>query len=118
WSLLIPLFILVWLLFSGRTPMFAGTIGLALTAIVILGSALILRLSSTALRVAFWVALGILCAGFFQLGIGVIFGVIAALVAACWFVKGGRDTLLICLHALVEGARHAVPVGIACVLVG
>ena len=118
WFLLIPLVILVWLLFSGRTPMFAGTIGLALTAIVILGSALILRLSSTALRVAFWVALGILCAGFFQLGIGVIFGVIAALVAACWFVKGGRDTLRICLHALVEGARHAVPVGIACVLVG
>src|SRR5690606_8222015 len=105
-------------IFSGRTPMFAGTIGLALTAIVILGSALILRLSSTALRVAFWVALGILCAGFFQLGIGVIFGVIAALVAACWFVKGGRDTLRICLHALVEGARHAVPVGVACVLVG
>ncbi|CEA04723.1 transporter [Pseudomonas saudimassiliensis] len=118
WFLLIPLVILVWLLFSGRTPMFAGTIGLALTAIVILGSALILRLSSTALRVAFWVALGILCAGFFQLGIGVIFGVIAALVAACWFVKGGRYTLRICLHALVEGARHAVPVGIACVLVG
>ena len=118
WFLLIPLVVLVWLLFSGRTPMFAGTIGLALTAIVILGSALILRLSSTALRVAFWVALGILCAGFFQLGIGVIFGVIAALVAACWFVKGGRDTLRICLHALVEGARHAVPVGVACVLVG
>ena len=118
WFLLIPLAILIWLLFSGRTPMFAGTVGLALTAIVILGSALILRLSSTALRVAFWVALGVLCAGFFQLGIGVIFGVIGVLVAACWFVKGGRDTLLICLHALVEGARHAVPVGIACVLVG
>lgn len=118
WFLLIPLGILVWLLFSGRTPMFAGTVGLALTAIVILGSALILRLSSTALRVLFWVALGVLCAGFFQLGIGVIFGVIGALVVACWFVKGGRDTLRICLHALVEGARHAVPVGIACVLVG
>src|SRR5690606_546932 len=62
WFLLIPLFVLIWLLFSGRTPMFAGTVGLALTAIVILGSALILRLSSTALRVVFWVALGILCA--------------------------------------------------------
>jgi len=34
------------------------------------------------------------------------------------FIKGGRDTLVICLHALVEGARHAVPVGIACALVG
>ncbi|MFL9813875.1 TRAP transporter permease [Stutzerimonas sp. VN223-3] len=118
WYLLIPLFVLVWLLFSGRTPMFAGTIGLALTAIVILGSAIILKVSSFGLRIAFWIALGLLCAGFFQLGIGVIFGVIAVLVAVCWFIKGGRDTLVICLHALVEGARHAVPVGIACALVG
>ncbi|MGA6097761.1 TRAP transporter permease [Stutzerimonas marianensis] len=118
WYLLIPLAVLVYLLFSGRTPMFAGTIGLALTAIVILGSAIILKVSSFGLRIAFWIALGLLCAGFFQLGIGVIFGVIAALVAVCWFIKGGRDTLVICLHALVEGARHAVPVGIACALVG
>ncbi|MCB1953960.1 MAG: TRAP transporter large permease subunit, partial [Rhodocyclaceae bacterium] len=40
--LLIPLVVLVGLLFSGRTPLFSGTVGLALTAIVILGSALIL----------------------------------------------------------------------------
>ncbi|SDH37504.1 TRAP transporter, 4TM/12TM fusion protein [Pseudomonas benzenivorans] len=118
WYLLIPLFILVYLLFSGRTPLFSGMVGLALTAIVILGSAIILRVSSFGLRIAFWIALGLLCAGFFQLGIGVVFGVIGLLVAACWFVKGGRDTLVICLHALVEGARHAVPVGIACTLVG
>ncbi len=118
WYLLIPLVVLVWLLFSGRTPMFAGTIGLALTAIVILGSAIILKVSSFGLRIAFWIALGVLCAGFFQLGISVIFAVIAVLVAICWFIKGGRDTLVVCLHALVEGARHAVPVGIACALVG
>ncbi len=118
WFLLIPLFILIYLLFSGRTPLFSGTVGLALTAMVILGSAIILRVSSKAMRFAFWIALGVLCAGFFPLGIGVVFGVIAALVAVCWFVKGGRETLTLCLHALVEGARHAVPVGIACALVG
>ncbi|WP_275546339.1 MULTISPECIES: TRAP transporter permease [unclassified Pseudomonas] len=118
WFLLIPLFILIYLLFSGRTPLFSGTVGLALTAMVILGSAIILRVSSKVMRFAFWIALGVLCAGFFQLGIGVVFGVIAALVAVCWFVKGGRETLTLCLHALVEGARHAVPVGIACALVG
>lgn len=116
--LLIPLVVLVGLLFSGRTPMFSGTVGLALTAIVILGSALILPISSFGLRLLFWVLLGILCAGFFQLGITVVFGVITALVLGCFFVQGGRETLRICLHALVEGARHAVPVGIACVLVG
>ncbi len=111
WYLLIPLLVLIGLLFS-------GTVGLALTAIVILGSAVILNVSVLGWRIAYWVALGLLCAGFFPLGIGMIFGVIAALVIACWFVKGGRETLRLCLHALVEGARHAVPVGIACALVG
>ncbi|WP_448672187.1 TRAP transporter large permease subunit, partial [Escherichia coli] len=50
WFLLIPLLVLIALLFSGRTPLFSGTIGLALTAIVILGSAIILRVSSLGLR--------------------------------------------------------------------
>ena len=118
WYLLIPLLVLIGLLFSGRTPLFSGTVGLALTAIVILGSAVILNVSALGWRIAYWVALGLLCVGFFPLGIGMIFGVIAALVIACWFVKGGRETLRLCLHALVEGARHAVPVGIACALVG
>ncbi|TWI57695.1 TRAP transporter 4TM/12TM fusion protein [Pseudomonas duriflava] len=118
WFLLIPLLVLIYLLFSGRTPMFSGTVGLALTAIVILGSAIILKVSSKVLRLVFWVALGLLCAAFFRLGIGVVFGVIGALVLICAFIQGGRQTLLICLHALVEGARHAVPVGIACALVG
>ena len=118
WYLLIPLLVLVYLLFSGRTPLFSGMVGLALTAIVILGSAIIFRVRGFGLRCAFWIALGILCTGFFQMGIAVIFAVIAVLVVMCWFIKGGRDTLTICLHALVEGARHAVPVGIACALVG
>lgn len=118
WYLLIPLVVLVYLLFSGRTPLFSGMVGLALTAIVILGSAIILRVHSLGLRCAFWIALGVLCTGFFQLGISVIFLVIAVLVFMCGLIKGGRKTLTICLHALVEGARHAVPVGIACALVG
>ncbi|MGE4260701.1 TRAP transporter permease [Shewanella sp.] len=118
WYLLFPLAVLIYLLFAGRTPLFSGTVGLSLTAIVILGSAIAMQVSSKWLRVAFWVALGLMCAGFFRMGIGVVFGVIGALVVICWFVKGGRDTLRICVHALVDGARHAVPVGIACVLVG
>ncbi|WP_434577420.1 TRAP transporter permease [Pseudomonas sp. Z5-35] len=118
WYLLIPLAVLVYLLFSGRTPLFSGMVGLALTAIVILGSAIILKVSNYALRCAFWIALGILCVGFFRLGIGVVFAVVGVLVVTCWFMKGTRETLVICLHALVDGARHAVPVGIACALVG
>ncbi|WP_223528092.1 TRAP transporter permease [Pseudomonas sp. A-RE-23] len=118
WYLLIPLGVLVYLLFSGRTPLFSGMVGLALTAIVILGSAIILKVSNYALRCAFWIALGLLCVGFFRLGIGVVFAVIGVLVVVCWFMQGTRETLVICLHALVDGARHAVPVGIACALVG
>jgi TRAP transporter 4TM/12TM fusion protein len=118
WYLLIPLAVLIYLLFTGRTPLFAGTVGLALTAMVILGSALILRVSAFKLRCTFWVVLGVLCAGFFQLGIGLVFGVIGALVLLCALNRGARPTLRLCLQALVEGARHAVPVGIACTLVG
>src|SRR5690606_2816272 len=118
WFLLIPLVVLVWLLVSGRTPMFAGTIGLALTAIVILGSARILRLSSTALRVAVWVALGVLWSGFCQLRVGVVVCAIAAVVAASSLVTGAGDTLRLCVHALLEGAGHEVPVAVAGVLVG
>ncbi|WP_213881572.1 TRAP transporter permease [Pseudomonas sp. dw_358] len=118
WYLLIPLGILIYLLFSGHTPLFSGTVGLALTAIVILGSALALRVSNGKLRCAFWVALGLLCSGFFAMGIAVVFAVIAALVGLCAWHRGSRATLRLCLQALVEGARHAVPVGIACALVG
>ncbi len=35
-----------------------------------------------------------------------------------WFAKGGRETLRVALNALADGARHALPVGVACALVG
>lgn len=118
WYLLIPLFILIYLLFSGRTPMYAGTAGLALTVIVILGSAIILKLSEIKLKIAFWVALGLITSAMFKYGITAAFMVIFALILGCLFTKGGLATLKICVNALVEGAIHAVPVGIACGLVG
>ena len=55
WYLILPLAALVWLLFSGYTPLFAGTVGLALTALLILGGSVALGLPSTVLRVIFWV---------------------------------------------------------------
>ncbi|MGZ5787079.1 MAG: TRAP transporter permease, partial [Ramlibacter sp.] len=54
WYLIVPLAVLVVMLFEGFTPMFAGIMGLALTAILILGSALAARMSYTAFRVVFW----------------------------------------------------------------
>src|SRR5674476_81389 len=49
WYLILPLAALVVMLFEGFTPMFAGMMGLALTAILILGSA-IAAVSYTHLR--------------------------------------------------------------------
>jgi TRAP transporter 4TM/12TM fusion protein len=118
WYLIIPLAALVWLLFSGYTPLFAGTIGLALTAIVVLGGPLAAQLGSLALKMVFWIAVGLAAAAFTQYGVNAILVLILALVALCWFVKGGRETLALCRDSLAEGAKQALPVGIACALVG
>jgi TRAP transporter 4TM/12TM fusion protein len=118
WYLILPLVALVWLLLGGFTPLFSGMVGLALTAILVLGMAVALGLRGNALRVVFWVVLGLACAGFVKLGVTMFFAIIAVLVAMCFFVKGGRATLKICLDALADGARNALPVGTACAQVG
>lgn len=118
WYLILPLAVLVYLLFSGYTPLFAGTVGLALTGLLILGGSVVLGLPAGAIRVIFWVMLGLIAAAFFRYGIEVIALALAALVAVCALSQGGRETLAICRDSLAEGARTALPVGIACALVG
>jgi len=118
WHLILPLAVLVWLLFSGYTPLFAGTIGLGLTMMLILGASVALGLPAGAIRVIFWIGLGLAAGAFLQFGIWVVVGAIAALIAANAITKGGRETLLICRDALADGAKTALPVGIACALVG
>jgi len=118
WYLLLPLAALVWLLFSGYTPLFSGTVGLGLTAVLIFGAAIALRLSGRAMRMAFWIALGLASASFFRFGIGAFFVIVALLAFVSFFVHGGRATLRLSVNALADGARHALPVGIACALVG
>ena len=118
WFLLLPLAVLVYLLFTGYTPLYAGTIGLALTVMLILGGSIALGLPAGVLRYIFWIGLGVVAAGFFEYGIRVIIAAMAALVAVNLFVKGGRVTLALCRDSLAEGAKTALPVGIACALVG
>ena len=122
WYLVLPLAVLVWMLFNGFTPMFAGMTGLALTAILILAAAIAARLSATAFRFVFWIAVGLATALFVkrmdQWGVQPILALIAALVAIVLFVKGGRKTLHAMKNGLIDGARQAVPVGIACAIVG
>jgi TRAP transporter 4TM/12TM fusion protein len=118
WYLILPLVALVWLLLGGFTPLFSGMVGLALTAILVLGMAVALGLRGNALRTVFWVVLGLACAAFVQFGVTVFFAIIALLVVACLLVKGGRATLKLSLDALADGARNALPVGTACAQVG
>ena len=118
WYLLMPLAGLVGLLFSGYTPLFSGTVGLGLTAILIFGAAVLGGVRSTALRVLFWVLLGIACAGFYKFGVGTFFVLTALLVALTYIRRTGGDSRAMAVRALVDGARHALPVAIACALVG
>lgn len=118
WYLILPLAVLVYLLFSGYTPLFAGTVGLAMTALLILGGSVVLGLPSGVIRTIFWIILGIVSAGFFRYGIEVIIIALIVLIVICAMSQGGRETLAICRDSLAEGARTALPVGIACALVG
>jgi TRAP transporter 4TM/12TM fusion protein len=118
WYLILPLASLVVMLFEGFTPMFAGMMGLALTAILILGSAIAARISQTAFRVVFWFAMGLAAASFAKWGIQPVMAVIAALAIGNLFVQGGKKTLHTMKMSLVGGARQALPVGVACAVVG
>jgi TRAP transporter 4TM/12TM fusion protein len=118
WYLLLPLIGLVALLFSGYTPMFSGTVGLGLTVILIFGAAVMSGVQGKPLRVLFWVLLGMACAGFVEFGVGSFIAIIGVLLALTYVLRVGGDARAMAVKALVEGARHALPVAIACALVG
>ncbi|MDQ2634302.1 MAG: TRAP transporter permease [Pseudomonadota bacterium] len=118
WPLVLPLAVLVYLLFAGYTPIFAGTMGLALTVVLILGTPLAALIGPFAFRIVFWIALGLAAASFIRFGVDLLMLVVGGLVAACALFRGGRETLVICRDSLAEGAKNALPVGIACAIVG
>ncbi|MEM5544711.1 TRAP transporter permease [Sulfitobacter sp. AS92] len=118
WYLLLPLVVLVSMLFMGFTPLFAGTMGLAFTALLILGLGLTANWPNVWIRTAFWIALAFFSSAFLEWGIEATFLLIAALAVLLFFFKGGGATLRLCIEALEEGARNALPVATACALVG
>ena len=118
WYLMLPLGVLVFMLFDGFTPMFAGIVGLALTAMLILGVGIAAGFSSMPFRIVFWIALGLATASFFKYGIWPVIIAIAVLVAVNLVIAGGRKTLAVMRNSLIDGARQAIPVGIACAIVG
>ena len=78
------------------------------------------------LRTIFWIGLGFVAAASFAVkfqfagrefgGADILVVLVALLILANAFSRGGRETLSLCRDALAEGARQAVPVGIACAI--
>ena len=116
--LLLPLVGLVYLIMAGYTPMFAAIAGLSLTAILILGGTASHVFNRTVLRAIFWIVIGFGASAFFKLGIVPVLALIAVLIGINIVHKGGRATLHIMYLGLVEGAKSALGVGIACAIVG
>lgn len=118
WPLILPLAALIYLLFAGYTPIFAGTMGLALVVVLLLGMPIAASIGPLAFRIVFWLAVGLGASAFLKYGVNVLFLLIAVLIGICLLVNGGRETLCICRDAMAEGAKNALPVGIACAIVG
>ena len=118
WYLVLPLAALVYLLFAGYTPLYAGIIGLILTTFLILGASITLGFSSKVNRFIFWIALGFIASSFFKLGTTIIIATLFILLVWNFFVKGGKKTLIDCRDSLADGAKTALPVGLACAIVG
>lgn len=85
---------------------------------LILGGAIALGMSSMTLRVIFWIGLGLVAASFSRFGMPALSWAIVALIAVSLFMRGGRQTLLLCRDSHADGAKTALPVGIACAIVG
>ena len=118
WFLVLPLVVLVYLLFAGYTPLFAGAVGLALTALLIIGTSMADQIRMTAIRVFFWITLGLLAAVSLWMSVVFMLVLLALLIAASVWNQKGRDTLVACRDALADGARQSISVGLACAVVG
>ena len=91
WYLALPLAVLVFMLFHGFTPLFAGTMGLALTVGLLLGAGFAAGLSKQSLRVIFWIGLGLIAAALFQEGLDVRY--VAGLIAVLVLIMHGLERL-------------------------
>src|ERR1700761_3807017 len=120
WYLVLPLAALVYMLFEGFTPLYAGSVGLALTVALILGASITLGFSNTVIRYIFWIGLALVVAAVCHNGIEIVpvAGIVAVLVAIAAITRGGRATLAACRDSLADSAKSALTVGMACAIVG
>ncbi len=122
WYLVLPLAALVFMLFEGFTPLYAGSMGLALTVALILGASIVAGFSTIVLRYIFWIGLALVTGSLFRNGSGVDIRYVAAIVGVLVLIaaitQGGRATLVACRDSLAESAKSALTVGMACAIVG
>ncbi len=122
WYLALPLAALVYMLFEGFTPLYAGSMGLALTVALILGASIVLGFSNVALRYVFWIGLALVAGSLFRNGSSVdiryVAAVVGVLVAIAALTQGGRATLAACRDSLADSSKSALTVGMACAIVG
>ncbi|MCP3394293.1 TRAP transporter permease [Bradyrhizobium sp. CCGB12] len=120
WYLVLPLAALVYMLFEGFTPLYAGSMGLALTVTLILGTAITTGASSNVIRYIFWIGLALVVAALSRDGLQIVpvTTVVVGLIVITAFVRGGFAALRACRDALAESAKSAITVGMACAIVG
>jgi TRAP transporter 4TM/12TM fusion protein len=120
WYLVLPLAALVYMLFEGFTPLYAGSIGLALTVALILGASITLGFSSQMQRYVFWIGLALLVGAVSHDGLEIVpvASVVGVLVLISAITRGGRSTLAACRDSLADSAKSALTVGMACAIVG
>ncbi|WP_456716945.1 TRAP transporter permease [Bradyrhizobium sp. USDA 4353] len=120
WYLVLPLAALVYMLFEGFTPLYAGSMGLALTVALILGTSITMGFSNQVLRYVFWIGLALVVGALSRNGLQIVpvASVVVALVVITAFVRGGMATLHACRDSLAESAKSALTVGMACAIVG
>jgi TRAP transporter 4TM/12TM fusion protein len=120
WYLVLPLAALVYMLFEGFTPLYAGSMGLALTVALILGASITLGFSNTVLRYIFWVGLALVVGAVSRTGLEIVpvTCVVGGLILIAAITRGGRVTLAACRDSLAESAKSALTVGMACAIVG
>ena len=120
WYLVLPLAALVYMLFEGFTPLYAGSMGLALTVALILGASITLGFSNTVLRYIFWIGLALVVAAVSRSGLEIVpvASVVVGLILIAAITRGGRATLAACRDSLADSAKSALTVGMACAIVG
>ena len=120
WYLVLPLAALVYMLFEGFTPLYAGSMGLALTVALILGASITLGFENPLFRYVFWIGLALAVAAVSRNGLEIVpvAGVVVALIVICAFTRGGLATLRACRDSLADSAKSALTVGMACAIVG